>query len=245
LRTAAALIIGTELLSGKIADQNLIVLARTLRSLGVRLERVAMILDEVDTIAGDVRELAAEHDVVFTSGGVGPTHDDVTIEAIARAFDVPVVSSPLMEKLLASFYGERLTDGHLLMARMPEGARCVTTGPSSPWPTVVMKNVWILPGIPEIFAKKMALVEADLGVDVPFVSRAVFTRLDEGLLKPHIDAIVAAFPNVEVGSYPRWDDPAYKTKLTFDGLDESHVSAARDAFIERLPEGALALQSEP
>lgn len=239
MRTAAALIIGTELLTGKIADQNVVVLARTLRSLGLRLVRVAMILDDVDTIARDVRRLAAAHDVVFTSGGVGPTHDDVTIEAVARAFDASVVSSPLMEGLLADYYGERLTDGHRLMARMPEGARLVTTGGRTPWPTVVMRNVWVLPGIPEIFAKKMALVEADLGVDVPFVSRAVYTRLDEGTLKPHIDAVVAAFPSVDVGSYPRWSDPEYTTKLTFDGLDEPSVSAAEDAFIQRLPEGAL------
>lgn len=239
MRTAAALIIGTELLTGKIADQNVLVLARTLRALGLELVRVVMILDEVDTIAADVRRLSAEHDVVFTSGGVGPTHDDVTIDAVARAFDVPVVSSPLMEGLLAGFYGERLTEGHLLMARLPEGARLVTAGGRSPWPTVVMRNVWVLPGIPELFAKKMALVQADLGVDVPFVSRAVYTRLDEGTLKPHIDAIVTAHPSVDVGSYPRWNDPEYTTKLTFDGLDEPSVSAARDAFIARLPEGAL------
>lgn len=243
MRTAAALIIGTELLTGKIADQNLIVLARTLRSLGIRLTRVVMILDEIDTIAHDVRALAAAHDVVFTSGGVGPTHDDVTIEAVARAFDAPVVSSPLMERLLGGYYGERLTEGHLLMARMPEGARLVASE-RSPWPTVVMKNVWVLPGIPEIFARKMRHVEADLGADVPFVSRAVYTLLDEGLLKPHIDAIVMAFPHVEVGSYPRWDDPDYKTKLTFDGLDEARVSEARDALIARLPEGALVTPPE-
>jgi molybdopterin-biosynthesis enzyme MoeA-like protein len=144
-----------------------------------------------------------------------------------------------MESLLADYYGERLTDGHRLMARMPEGARLVTIGGRTPWPTVVMRNVWVLPGIPEIFAKKMALVTADLGVDVPFVSRAVYTRLDEGTLKPHIDAVVAAFPSVDVGSYPRWNDPEYTTKLTFDGLDESSVAAAKDAFVQRLPEGAL------
>ena len=86
MRTAAALIIGNELLSGKIAEQNLVVLARTLRPLGILLRRVVMILDEIDVIAHEVKELASTHDVVFTSGGVGPTHDDLTIQGVAQAF---------------------------------------------------------------------------------------------------------------------------------------------------------------
>lgn len=238
MRTAAALIIGTELLSGKIADQNLYVLARTLRSLGVVLRRVVMVLDDADTIADEVRALASAHDAVFTSGGVGPTHDDVTIEAVARAFDVPVVSSAHMEELLRGYYKDKVTPGHLLMARMPEGARLVATE-RSPWPTVVMQNVWVLPGIPEIFARKMSLVAGDLGVERPFISRAALTTLDEGVLKPLIDAIVLAYEDIEVGSYPRWGDADYKTKLTFDGTDEARVLAARDAFVALLPPKAL------
>lgn len=238
MRTAAALVIGSELLSGKIADKNVVVLARTLRRLGVSLRRVAVVHDDVRTIADEVHTLSRTHDLLFTSGGVGPTHDDVTMEGVARAFGVPVVSSPLMESLLREYYGERLTEGHLFMARMPEGAR-LAAGARSPWPTVVMRNVWVLPGVPEIFAMKMALLEADLGVDVPFVSHAVFTTLDEGVLKPLIDAVVAAHPDVDVGSYPKWQDPAYKTKLTFDGTDEARVCAARDAFVAILPAEAL------
>ena len=93
MKTAAALVIGNELLSGKIADANLVVLARTLRSVGVELRRAVMVLDDVEVIAAEVRALASTHDWLFTSGGVGPTHDDVTIEAVARAFDAPVVMS--------------------------------------------------------------------------------------------------------------------------------------------------------
>lgn len=238
MRTAAALIIGNELLSGKIADANLIVLARALRSIGIKLKRVVMILDELDVIAQEVRELSAAHDVVFTSGGVGPTHDDLTIEGVARAFGMAVTVSPEIDALLRQYYGERITEGHLLMARVPEGARLVQSA-KIPWPTVVMRNVWVLPGVPEIFQLKIPLIRAELAGDAPFISMAVFTSLEEGDIKSLIDRVVADHEDVDVGSYPKWSDPEYKTKLTFDGLIEARVRGARDAFASSLPKGTL------
>jgi molybdenum cofactor synthesis domain-containing protein len=238
MRTAAALISGNELLSGKIADQNLVVLARALRQVGVQLRRVVMILDDLDVIAREVKELAAAHDVVVTSGGVGPTHDDLTIEGVARAFGAPIVVSANLEGLLRSYYADRLTEGHLLMARLPEGARLVNN-PRAPWPTVVMGNVWVLPGVPEIFQMKMPLLAAELAGGVPFLSMAVYTNLDEGQIKALLDRVVAEYRDVEIGSYPKWSDPEYKTKLTFDGKDAPRVAAARDAFAAGLPEGAV------
>ena len=121
-RTAAALVIGNELLSGKVDEANLPVLARALRGLGVLLRRVVMVQDDARTIAREVQVLSAAHDWLFTSGGVGPTHDDVTIEAVAAAFGVAVVPSPQMEAMLREHYGARCTDGHLRMALVPEGA---------------------------------------------------------------------------------------------------------------------------
>lgn len=238
MRTAAALIIGNELLSGKIADANLVVLARALRSLGVMLRRVVMILDEIDVIAKEVAELSATHDFVFTSGGVGPTHDDLTIEGVARAFGVPVVLSAELDALLRQAYGDRITEGHLLMARIPEGARLVKSE-KVPWPTVVMRNAWVLPGVPEIFALKIPHIRAELAGDAPFISMAVFTSLDEGQIKALLDRVVVEHRDVDIGSYPKWSDADYKTKLTFDGLVEARVRAARDAFAAGLPREAL------
>jgi molybdenum cofactor synthesis domain-containing protein len=238
MRTAAALIIGNELLSGKIADKNLFVLAGTLRSLGVKLERVVMVLDDVEVIAAEVRSLAASHDWVFTSGGVGPTHDDLTIDGVARAFGVRVVMSPEMESMLRGYYGDRLTESHLLMARIPDGARLVASSRSS-WPAAVMQNVWVLPGVPEIFQAKQVLIRSELSGGVPFISLAVLTTLDEGQLKPMLDRVVEVHHAVEIGSYPKWSDAEYRTKLTFDGLVEAEVRAARDAFAASLPEGTV------
>lgn len=238
-RSGAALIIGTEILTGKIVDRNLGVLAKTLRQLGVQLERAVTVLDDIGVIASELRALAARHTWVFTSGGVGPTHDDLTMDAVARAFDRDVVVSEELERLIRRAYGERLREGHLLMARVPRGARLVSTV-EVPWPTVVVENVWVLPGVPEIFALKMKQVVEVLGVSSPFVSMVAFTTLDEGNLKPLLDVVVERFPDVEVGSYPRWTDQVVRTKLTFDGRDAARCAEARDAFVASLPEGTVA-----
>ena len=233
MRTAAALVIGNELLSGKIQDRNVMVLAKALRAAGVQLRRVVMVFDEVETIAAEVAALSASHDTVFTSGGVGPTHDDVTIAAVARAFGAGVVPSPEIEAMLRGYYGDRITEGHLAMAKVPEGAR-LSRRAGSVWPAIIKENVWILPGVPQIFAMKMPLVVDELGTGRGWISLAVCTTLDEGDLKVHLDCVVEAHPHIDIGSYPTFEDARYRTKLTFDGLDEAAVKLARDALIARL-----------
>jgi len=235
-KTAAILVIGNELLTGKVEEANVVVLARTLRSLGVELRRVVMILDDIDQIAAEVKALSKTHDWLFTSGGVGPTHDDVTVMGVAQAFGVAVVEAPVLATMLREHYKERCTEGHLRMALVPEGATLEVT-PEVRWPTIRYENTWLLPGIPEIFRMKLAAVVARLGNGVGFISRAVYTKMDEGDLKPLLDAVVDRFPDVGVGSYPKWQDPLYKTKLTFDGRAAVRVDAARDAFVAMLPPG--------
>jgi len=236
--TAAILVIGDEILSGKVEEANIPVLARALRQLGILLRRVVVVMDDVETIAREVALLSREHDWVFTSGGVGPTHDDVTIEAVAKAFGVRVVASPEMEAMLRAHYRERCTDGHLRMALVPEGATLEVTEEVR-WPTIRLRNTWLMPGIPEVFRMKLPVVVARLAAAkaTPFVSRAVYVKMDEGELKALLDRVVAAFADVSVGSYPKWLDPTYRTKLTFDGRDETRVLAARDAFVALLPPG--------
>ena len=250
--TAAALLIGNELLSGKVQDANLVVLARDLRALGVRLTRVVMIEDDIETISREVFALAAQHDWLFTSGGVGPTHDDVTLAAVARAFEVPIERREELAGLLRAFYGDRCTEGHLRMADVPQGTEFVSEmegepdlveigGKRTPWPAILVRNVFVLPGIPQVFQMKLSAVRARLrkkhAGNAAYVSRAVLTDMDEGHLKPLLDAVVARFADVEVGSYPAWYGAPYRTKLTFDGRDPVRVQAAADAFCETLPAG--------
>ena len=124
-RTAAALVIGNEILSGKIADTNTTFLARGLFELGIELRRVVVCPDEVETISKELTELRTSHDLVFTSGGVGPTHDDVTIEGVAASFDRPVIQSEAVAKMIRHYYGDRANEAHLRMANMPEGAEMI------------------------------------------------------------------------------------------------------------------------
>ena len=236
--TAAALVIGNELLSGKVEDKNLIELSRLLRQLGIRFVRAVFVGDDIPTIRGEVEALSQSVDVVFTSGGVGPTHDDVTMEAIAQAFGVDTAIEPRLESLLRRTYGDRLTDAHLRMALVPRGAELISASDAH-WPATLVKNVFVLPGVPEIFRMKLESVRSHLRGFAPFISRAVLLTLEEVELKSELDAVVAGHPAVEIGSYPKWREPSYRTRVTFDARDERAVTLALDDFVARFPEAAI------
>lgn len=232
-RRAAALIIGNEILTGKTREGNLQVLAKELRLLGIALERAIVCLDDIDVIAEDLRELKRRYDWVFTSGGVGPTPDDLTLPAVAKAFDRPLERSSAIEALIRGYWGDRVTDGHLRMADVPQGAE-LSSNPEVPWPVITIENVCVLPGVPEIFAIKLRMLREKLGSDTPFVSRALYTRCDEGTIAALLEELGRRHPAVEIGSYPRWRDPEYKVKLTFDGLDGDAVDRALEACVAAL-----------
>jgi len=229
VRTAAALIIGGEILSGKIRDENLYALSQTLRALGIELRRVVLCPDEKATIAADVRALRSEHDVLFTSGGVGPTHDDVTMAGVAEALEVDLVQSSGLESVIRKIYKDQTTENHLLMARIPEGAELAETDEVR-WPTVVADNVWILPGVPQLFRMKLDTIRQHLRGPEPFFTEVIYCSREEADIKDSLDQIVSRFPQVELGSYPKWFDARYKTKLTLDARVEKDALSAADAL---------------
>lgn len=239
--TAALLLIGNELLSGKVQDANTVHLAALLRAAGIELRRICVVPDERAVIATEVNALRCTHDWLFTSGGVGPTHDDVTVESVALALGRAVVRDAEMESLLRNFYGERCTEGHLRMADVVEGTTLVDGTSQRSWPTMLLGNVAILPGVPELFARKLEALRPRLfaGGAAPFVTRSVLTLGDEGTLRPFIDAAVARFATLSVGSYPRFDDADHTIRVTFDGHARALVDEAADFFARSLPEGVL------
>ncbi len=238
-RTAAALIIGNEILTGKVSEANVIVMAKELFALGVELRRIVVCPDEIPVIARDLRELSSTHDIVITSGGIGPTHDDVTIKAVAAAFGGRVVRSPEYVALLQKHYGDRLTDMHLRMADVPEGARLISTVQTS-WPTVVMKNVYVFPGVPQIFQFKFPVMREELKSGERFFSHAVYVALDEPALAQLLDELSAAHTGVSIGSYLHWgDDADYRTKLTIDGREQALVEACFAAMLAGIPQDKL------
>jgi len=236
-RTAGIILIGNELLSGKVADANAVYLCRELRALGVDVRRIVVIPDEIETIAAEVAEFSRNFDVVFTSGGVGPTHDDVTIEGVARAFGVSVVRDPAMVAALEGFYGGHLNPARLRMAEIPEGAQPMTAD-GLVFPAVVMKNVHVLPGVPELFRKKFEGFKEQFR-DVPFYLASVFVNVGEGLLTEHLNAVLARHPELLLGSYPEFSNPEYKVKVTLESKDRGYMERALSDLLERLPPSSL------
>jgi len=233
-RTAAALIIGNEILTGKIQEANLGYLAQELFSLGITLVRAVICRDDIDIIVRDLNELRAKHDAVFTSGGVGPTHDDVTLTAVAKAFGRTLVRAPQIEALIRNHHGARTTDDHLRMADVPEGSRLLASA-EVPWPTIAIENVYIFPGVPEIFRLKFPVMRAELGSSAGFFTRAIYTMCDEGEIAAQLAAVAQRYADLLIGSYPRFRSADYKLKLTVDGADEVRVASAVDEIIAFLP----------
>jgi molybdenum cofactor synthesis domain-containing protein len=236
-RTAGIVVIGNEILSGKVADTNSSFLARELRKMGVDVRRVAVIPDDVDDIARTVRDFHERFELVFTSGGVGPTHDDITIEGIARAFGRGVVREPELEKKLRDFYKEKVNDARLKMSEVPEGAELIYGGALA-FPTLKIENVYILPGIPEILQSKFLAIRERFTAD-PFHLRVVYTREGEGVIAEFLNDTLKHFPLLLLGSYPRIGDPEYTVKLTLESKDQEYVDRAFRHLLEILPQGSV------
>jgi molybdenum cofactor synthesis domain-containing protein len=236
-KTASILLVGTEILSGKIVDANAAYLCRELRGLGVDVRRIAVVPDDVALIAGETSAQSRDHDVVFTSGGVGPTHDDVTIEGVARALGVPVVRHPSLVALLRQFYGDDLNDARLKMAEVPEGAELVG-GESLRFPAIVVRNIYVLPGVPEIFREKFEALRERFR-ETPFHLRNVYVGIGEGRLADHLNDLLREFPALLLGSYPEFSNPEYRVKITLESKDETYLGQALAALLTRLPAEAV------
>lgn len=236
-KTAGIILIGNEILSGKIRDENAAYLCRALRALGVDVRRITVIPDEVGLIAEEVAAFARLFDVVFTSGGVGPTHDDVTIEGVARAMGVPVVRHPELQALLERYYRGRITEAALRMAEIPEGAELLTGG-SLRFPTILMRNVYVLPGVPEIFRQKFDALSERFR-DAPIHLKNVFVRIGEGTLAAYLNGLLEAFPLLQLGSYPEFSNPEYQVKVTLESRDPDYLEQALGDFLARLPADAV------
>ena len=234
---AAIIVIGNEILSGKVVDTNAPFLTRELRAIGVTLKRILTIPDEVDEIAEAVKEFRPRYDVVFTSGGVGPTHDDVTMEGIAKGLGRRLVRHPAIEGRLREFYKEHVNDARLKMSEVPEGAELLVDGRLG-FPTVKCENFYILPGIPELFEQKFEALRERFTA-TPYTLRVVYTREGEGSIAEHLNATLAAFPELLLGSYPKLSHPEYTVKLTLESKDPEYVDRALAHLLRLLPVDAV------
>lgn len=237
-KTAAIVVIGNEILTGKSDDKNASYLIGELYKLGVALRRIVVIADDVAEIAQAVRECAAGFDFVFTSGGVGPTHDDVTIEGVARAFDRAVVRLPELEAMLRSYFGDGVNEARLRMADAPEGSVLIRAE-GLRWPVLATDNVFVLPGVPELFRSKFEAIRERFRGG-PFYTSAIYTREDEFDIATRLDRVASGHPEVEIGSYPTFTREDYRVKITIESKVEAAVESARTALLELLDPAAIA-----
>ncbi|SNB61276.1 molybdenum cofactor synthesis domain-containing protein [Arboricoccus pini] len=230
--TASLLIIGNEILSGRTIDANLSYIARVLGTAGIRMTEARIVPDIEARIIEAVRALAASTTYVFTTGGIGPTHDDITAASIARAFDVPLVRNAEAERRLRAYYPpEKVNDARLRMADIPQGASLIDN-PVSTAPGFVLRNVHVLPGVPRIMQPMLDLLVPTLTGGKPLRSRTVVCDEAEGVLADGLRQLQATHGSVEIGSYPGQRDGRPETSIVFRGTDPRAIEAAVLAFAD-------------
>ena len=235
--TAGILVIGNEILSGKVVDTNSPYLCRELRQLGVDVDRIVTIPDGVQVIADHVKAMSQSYDYVFTSGGIGPTHDDMTIDGVAAAFGRPVEFSESIAGRIQRATSQELNQSQMKMARVPAGATLLDSGDL--WfPLVIVENVYVLPGIPELLRKKFESARERFR-GVPFVLKRVYVTRRESEIAEHLNAVLVQFPELMLGSYPRIQEESFRVMLTLESRDAGYVQQALDSLLDRLPEGAI------
>jgi molybdenum cofactor synthesis domain-containing protein len=224
--TAAALIIGNEVLSGRTADANLNYMAKRLTDLGIRLMEARVIPDVMDTIVDAVNECRAAFDYLFTTGGIGPTHDDITAEAVARAFGVPIERNPEIVRILESYIpAPNLNEARLKMADFPKGAELLFNEVSRA-PGFRIDNVYVMAGVPSIMRSMFDGFAGALAGGDRILSITVAAELPEGAVASGLSDIQNRHPEVEIGSYPSYNDGKFKTSLVSRGTDPAGLAAA-------------------
>lgn len=222
--TAGVIVIGDEVLGGKVIERNIALFVSRFRALGVQLSRVAIITDALDDIAETVATFSARFDIVCTTGGIGPTHDDLTIDGVAQGMGRDVMTHPTLMSLIHAHVGKALNEGYRRMARAP--SPCELVGEAR-WPTVKVDNVFIFPGVPALLARKFEALAGEYFCGPPIWTAEVTVAAQESDVVVALDEFVARHPGVEVGSYPQLQpDGGWNLRLTMESLRRDVVISA-------------------
>ena len=236
-KTSGIVIIGNEVLSGKTQDINSYFLCTELRQLGVEVQKIATIQDEIELIGREVAEFSRRFDLVFTTGGVGPTHDDVTIDGIAHGFGLKVVRHPDIEGRMRQRLGRDVNEARLRMANVPDGATLLATDALFA-PVVNIYNVYIFPGIPKILQERFHAIKERFR-ESPYFLKNVYVRYGEGIIAAMLNDLLVKYPEIMLGSYPVLDLPEYKVKVTLESKDADYLERALQAFVASLPKDGV------
>jgi len=226
-------IVGNEVLAGRVEEQNARFLCSALRDAGASLGRITVVPDDIDEIADDIGQMSKRFDYVLTTGGIGTTHDDVTLAGIARAFDLPLVTEPYLDQILRAHFREAFDDATARLAIVPEGSELI--GRERPiYPLVRVRNVFAFPGVPRFLREKFDLARPYLAGQPPIL-RQLFLGVPEDRVSTMLRAFDAEYPDVSVGSYPKFDGEDHRVEITLEGVDEGQVEAARADLEARMP----------
>jgi molybdenum cofactor synthesis domain-containing protein len=236
-KTAGIVIIGNEVLSGKTQDSNSHFFCTELRQLGVDVQKISTIPDEIELIGQEVASFSKRFDWVFTSGGVGPTHDDVTIDGIAHGFGLKVVRHPDIEQRMRRRLGVEVNEARLRMANVPEGAELLATEALFA-PIIKIHNVFIFPGIPKILQERFHAIKERFR-DAPYFLKVIYVKQGEGVIASLMNDLLVKYPQLLLGSYPVLDLPDYKVKVTLESKDSAYLDQALQSFLSSLPDGAV------
>ena len=234
--TAAVLLIGNELLSGRTKDANLNHLARQLTLMGIQLREARFVADIEEEIIAAVNALRTRYTYVFTTGGIGPTHDDITSESVAKAFGRRWILNPEARSILEDYYdgsGHKLNEARLRMAHTPEGADLVDN-PVSRAPGFRVENVYVLAGIPSVMRAMFDSIAPTLEGGTKVTSRSIAVLLGEGDVARELGALQERFDALEIGSYPFMREGRFGTTLVLRGLDAAEVDAAAEELMDIL-----------
>lgn len=237
-RGAAAVIIGNEVLTAKVEELNGTLLIRRLRECGIPLRSVSIVPDEVDAIVEALARARRVARYVFTSGGIGPTHDDVTVRAVALALGRKVVRSKEMEALVRQHFGEPLSSEALRLADAPEGAE-MWQQEGIWYPVLTCDGVFLLPGVPQLFKVQLETVLARLE-RAPVYLRCLFLSAQEAEIAGVLDRVALAMPHVSIGSYPSFDRGSdYRVKVTVEHAEQAPVEEAVARLLMELPKSCV------
>jgi FAD synthetase len=236
-RTAGIVTIGSEILSGKVADDNSPYLCRELRSLGVDVKKLVILPDDEEVIAQQIRSWAGKFHLILVCGGLGPTHDDVTMAGIAKGLGRKIVRHPTLLAIIQNRHTASLNQSVLKLAEVPEGSELVLAE-GLRYPVVSVSNIYIFPGIPEILKKKFEALKEKFRV-APFFLKKVFLKSPELEIAHHLSTVNALYSNLKLGSYPVLRHPEYQVMVTLESKDPALLEQAFSQLIARLPQEVI------
>jgi molybdenum cofactor synthesis domain-containing protein len=233
--TAALVVIGDEILSGRTHDKNIAQVATWLQVQGIRLKEVRVVADDTPAIVEAVNTLRARNDYLFTTGGIGPTHDDITVDAIAKALGVPVIVHPEARAILERYYENRgtLTEARLRMARTPEGASLIPNRYTGA-PGIRYGNVFIMAGVPSITAGMLDALSGELEGGLPLLSETIGCWVGESEVADLLRQTEKAFETCQIGSYPFWGEGRTGANFVIRSVDAEDLAACARALVEGL-----------